>query len=62
MLSFCLPVVSPQGGDPNATSRGERFAPTRAPALVSVYENIPSWDSSDDFQITPKIERLKRFP
>jgi len=22
--------VSPQGGDPNATSRGERFAPTRA--------------------------------
>ena len=25
-----LPVVSPQGGDPNATSRGERFAPTRA--------------------------------
>jgi len=22
--------VSPRGGDPNATSRGERFAPTRA--------------------------------
>ena len=27
---LCLPVVSPPGGDPNATSRGERFAPTRA--------------------------------
>ena len=27
---MCLPVVSPQGGDPNAKSRGERFAPTRA--------------------------------
>ena len=27
-------MVSPRGGDPNATSRGERFAPTRARALV----------------------------
>ena len=31
---LCLPVVSPPGGDPNATSRGERFALTRARALV----------------------------
>jgi len=42
-------VESPRGGDPNAASRGERFGPTRARALVSVYENIPSWDSSDVF-------------
>ena len=27
-------MVSPPGGDPNATSRGERFAPTRARVLV----------------------------
>ena len=27
---LCLPVESPRGGDPNAASRGERFAPTRA--------------------------------
>ena len=58
-----LPVVSPQGGDPNATSRGERFAPTRARVGGKRKRAAfsPGWfmnpsELSQDIRIVPKQE------
>ena len=55
---WCLPWC-PRGGDPNATSRGERFHggglwthqsyPKTSELSQDRRQNIPSWDSSDVF-------------